>query len=277
MKLSIITINFNNRDGLRKTIESVVNQTWQEFEYIIIDGGSTDGSVEVIKEFADHIDYWVSEPDKGIYDAMNKSIDQAKGEYCLFMNSADTIYEKTTLEKVNAELDGTDIISGKMLLANGNWGIPHQDITLKHFFNGTLPHQATFIRSALFAQYPYDTHYRIVSDWKFWVEALICGNCSYKSIDQQIAVFDGSGISSSNWELQLKERESTLTELFPPRILADYKTLLHGDTYEDKLYLVMKAHKFHKAFYTLNIVIFKLYSLFSKRTTQWVKKFPCKI
>ena len=89
MKLSVITINFNNRDGLRKTIESVVNQTYNDFEYIIIDGGSTDGSVDVIKEYADRIDYWVSEPDKGIYNAMNKGIDVAKGEYCIFMNSGD--------------------------------------------------------------------------------------------------------------------------------------------------------------------------------------------
>lgn len=277
MKLSIITINYNNCDGLRKTIESVVNQTWQDFEYIVIDGGSTDGSVEVIKESADHIDYWVSEPDKGIYDAMNKGIDKAKGEYCLFMNSGDIIYQPTTLENVHQQLNGADIIYGRMLLANGLWTTPYQNITLKHFFEGTLPHQAAFIHHALFTQYPYDTHYRIVSDWKFWVEALICGNCSYKFIDHKIAVFDGSGISSSNWGLQLQERERILTELFPPRVLVDYKTLLYGDTYEDKLYLVIKAHKFHKAFYTLNIVIFKLFSLFSKRTAQWVKAFPFKI
>ena len=83
MKLSVITINYNNRDGLKKTIESVVNQTYKDFEYIIIDGGSTDGSVEVLKEYSDKIDYWVSEPDKGIYNAMNKGIDIAKGEYVM--------------------------------------------------------------------------------------------------------------------------------------------------------------------------------------------------
>ena len=87
MKLSVITINYNNRDGLHKTIASVVNQSWREFEYIVIDGGSTDGSVDVIKSFADRIDYWVSEPDKGIYNAMNKGIDVAQGEYCIFINS----------------------------------------------------------------------------------------------------------------------------------------------------------------------------------------------
>ena len=112
MKLSVITINFNNRDGLRKTIESVVNQTFKDFEYIIIDGGSTDGSVDVIKEYADRIDYWVSEPDKGIYNAMNKGIDVAKGEYCIFMNSGDCFYVNDVYENVFRELDGVDIIIG---------------------------------------------------------------------------------------------------------------------------------------------------------------------
>ena len=277
MKLSIITINFNNRDGLRKSIESVVNQTWQEFEYIIIDGGSTDGSVEVIKEYADHIDYWVSEPDKGIYDAMNKGIDQAKGEYCLFMNSADTIYEKTTLEKVNAELDGTDIVCGQLKFPHGYSMKGPNVVSMQHFYTSTLPHQATFIKTQLLKDEPYDTSYRIVSDWKFWIQSLIFKNATYKSINLTIANFDINGISSINKNLDTAERAEVLDKLIPPRILCDYYTAVHGDTYEDKLYLVIKAHKSHKVFYTLNILIFKLFSLFSKRTAQWIKEFPVKI
>ena len=88
-KISIITINYNNCEGLRRTIESVVNQTCRDFEYIIIDGGSTDGSVDVIKRYADNIDYWVSEPDKGIYNAMNKGIRMATGDYVQILNSGD--------------------------------------------------------------------------------------------------------------------------------------------------------------------------------------------
>ena len=107
MKLSVITINFNNRDGLRKTIESVVNQTYKDFEYIVIDGGSTDGSVDVIKEYTDRIDYWVSEPDKGIYNAMNKGIDVAQGEYCLFLNCMGILNEKHLLDIIKEYEDGT--------------------------------------------------------------------------------------------------------------------------------------------------------------------------
>ncbi len=274
MKLSIITINFNNRDGLRKTIESVVNQTWQDFEYIVIDGGSSDGSVEVIKEYADRIDYWVSEPDKGIYDAMNKGIDQAMGEYCLFMNSGDSLYQSSTLGEVIAALDGTDIISGKMLFDNGYLMSPPQDITARFFISlHTLPHQATFIRRLLFNGCQYDTSYRIVSDWKFWIEQLIINTRSFKAIENIIASFDSNGISLVNYKLRVEENERVLQEIFPPRILLDYHTLIHGDTYEEKLYTIIKAHKFHKMFYALNISIFKVVSIFN-RQTHWVNKFP---
>ena len=278
MKLSIITINFNNRDGLRKTIESVVNQTWQEFEYIIIDGGSTDGSVEVIKEYAARIDYWVSEPDKGIYDAMNKGIDQAKGEYCLFMNSGDCIYRPTTLEEVYTELDGSDIINGHVFFSNGAQQRSPSEIRLSFFYRlNSLPHQASFIATNLLKQRHYDTQYKIVSDYKFYIETLIQNQATYKMINSFIAMFDYNGISSSNVALRKQEQLDVLAKLFPNQILSDYHTLTHGDTYEDKLYLVIKAHKLHQVFYTFNILIFKLFSLFSKRTAQWIKEFPFKI
>ena len=113
MKYSIITINYNNKDGLEKTILSVINQTCQDFEYIIIDGGSTDGSVDVIKKYADRIDYWVSEPDKGIYNAMNKGIIKAKGEYLNFMNSGDCFYDNEVLSNVYQNGMCSEMIVGK--------------------------------------------------------------------------------------------------------------------------------------------------------------------
>lgn len=277
MKLSIITINFNNRDGLRKTIESVVNQTLQEFEYIIIDGGSTDGSVEVIKEYADRINYWVSEPDKGIYDAMNKGVYQAKGDYCLFMNSADTFNNDEVVKLAHSALDGTDIVCGQLKFPHGYIMKGPKVVSMQHFYTSTLPHQATFIKTLLLKEEPYDTSYRIVSDWKFWIQSLIFKNSTYKTINHIIADFDVSGISSTHEELRIKEQTAVLNELIPPRILCDYYTNTHGDTFEDKLYLVIKAHKLHNVFYSLNILIFKIFSLFSKRTRQWAKEFPFKI
>ena len=113
MKYSIITVNFNNKEGLRKTIESVIRQSFRDFEYIVIDGGSTDGSADILKEYDAQIDYWVSEPDKGIYNAMNKGIVQAKGEYLNFMNSGDYFYDNQVLQHVADYGYDTDFIVGR--------------------------------------------------------------------------------------------------------------------------------------------------------------------
>lgn len=268
MKLSIITINYNNRSGLRKTIESIVNQTLQEFEYIIIDGGSTDGSVEVIKEYADRIDYWVSEPDKGIYDAMNKGIDQAKGEYCLFMNSGDCVYLPTTVAEVYTQLDGTDIISGTTITDQGVvWAAPNT-INFRFLFETTVNHQSTFIHSQMMKRLKYDTSYKIVSDWKFLLECLIIHNGSYKAIKSTIALYDTSGISSINLEHLIKERLEILSALIPERILNDYKT-----SQEENLYRIITEHRLHKLFYALNVLPFKVASFFSSKS-KWARKFP---
>ena len=109
-KLTIITINYNNLEGLKRTVESVINQTWQEFEYIIIDGGSSDGSAEYIESQSGNIDYWVSEPDKGIYNAMNKGIVIATGEYLLFLNSGDHLLNNEGLQKAIIEVCNYDLV-----------------------------------------------------------------------------------------------------------------------------------------------------------------------
>ena len=100
MKFSIITINYNNKDGLEMTINSVLGQSFQGFEYIIIDGGSTDGSIDIIKKYESRIDYWVSEPDNGVYNAMNKGIRKATGDYINFMNSGDAYHSSSALGTV---------------------------------------------------------------------------------------------------------------------------------------------------------------------------------
>ena len=138
-KFSIITINYNNKEGLRKTIESVVGQSFRDFEYIIIDGGSTDGSIEVIKEYAGKVDYWVSEPDKGIYHAMNKGVLQAHGEYLNFMNSGDEFYNNGVLQEVAPSLD-SDIVVGKIVHGTEVWGFHKEDITLMDLIRGTVLH-----------------------------------------------------------------------------------------------------------------------------------------
>lgn len=225
-KFSIITINYNNKEGLRKTIESVVNQSFKDFEYIIIDGGSTDGSVEIIKDCADGVDYWVSELDKGIYHAMNKGILQAHGEYLNFMNSGDCFYDNEVLDKVVPLLQ-SDIVTGE---ENCLRRIVRQDITMFDFVKGTISHQASFIKKELFINHLYDENYKIVSDWKFFIEAIIYRNCSFRKIELVVCDFDPTGMGSVHPELNEKERREVLSNLLPERVLKDYELLLSIDS-----------------------------------------------
>ena len=225
MRYYIITINYNDKEGLSRTIKSVINQTSKDFEYIIIDGGSTDGSVDIIKQNANHIDYWVSEKDKGVYNAMNKGIAQAKGEYLVFMNSGDCFHSPDVLELMADYHEY--IICGKVL--KGNVTIPsghHKPtITLVDLMRGSLPHQAMFIKRELMEKHPYDENYKILSDWKFCIEALVFDNCSFRNSDVIVADYDITGISSKSSSLYPQEREHILKEFLPPRIIADYQRL----------------------------------------------------
>ncbi len=226
MKYSIITINYNNKEGLEKTILSVLGQTCQDYEYIIIDGGSTDGSVDVIKKYAARISYWVSEPDGGRYPAMNKGILQAKGDYLNFMNSGDTLHSPTVLEDLARMGFTEDIITGGFY--DREKGIRHiikpQEVTLLTMLKNTFNHQATFYKRELFQKRLYDENYVIQSDAKFNYLSIIYDNCSARITDYIIADYDFNGISS-NLDIVDKEWDQLLAELFPPRILKDYKAM----------------------------------------------------
>lgn len=224
MKLSIITVNYNDAKGLQRTIESVLCQTFRDYEFIVIDGGSTDGSVEVIKKYEKHIDCWVSEQDGGIYPGMNKGLRQVKGEYVNFMNGGDCYHSSDVLEKIFSLDTDADIITG------AHAGSPHPNvgrngISMYDLYTGAVDHQASFIRRELAMRHPYDERYKIVSDWKFFIEALILDNCSFYYTDTIVVDVDMGGISNTNSELDRKERQLVLKELFPERVLNDYSLL----------------------------------------------------
>lgn len=228
MKLSIITINFNNRDGLQKTIDSVITQTWKEFEWIIIDGGSTDGSKELIEKYSSYITYWVSEPDKGIYNAMNKGIKVATGEYCLFLNSGDGLVSSDVLKKVFQRNINTDFITGNMILLSNPirriHGIHSNNITCANMIFETICHPTTFIKKTLFDTFGmYDENLKIVSDWKFFFYCIIIRNCTIKYINEDIAFFNTEGISSTEISQVKIERNKVLTEYLPLPVLTDYE------------------------------------------------------
>jgi len=226
VKLSIITINLNNAKGLQKTIESVVNQTFKDLEYIVIDGGSTDGSVEIIKKYADKINYWISEPDTGIYNAMNKGIAVAKGEYLQFLNSGDWLYSSSILENVFSLNRNEDLLYGNIVTYKGeNKCIPDiypNEITAFRLFNTTICHQSIFHKKKLFEKNYYNEKNRVVSDWEFLLQTVIVNNCSTYKINEFIVYLDG--IDSKNWgKLIQEERAIVLKNYFPQRIINDYE------------------------------------------------------
>ena len=230
MKLSIITVNFNDAEGLERTIKSVISQSFKDYEFIIIDGGSTDGSVDVIKKYEKYINYWVSEPDGGIYQGMNKGLRRAKGDYLNFMNGGDSYHSSDVLEKIFSLNVDVDIITGAHA-ENGLRNVGKDGITMLDLYKWAIDHQASFIRREVALRHPYDEKYRIVSDWKFFIETLIFENCSFYYMDTIVVDVDMKGISNTHSELDRKEREQVLKELFPERVLKDYQVLasIHPD------------------------------------------------
>lgn len=198
--ISVITINLNNLDGLQKTISSVLNQDYTNIEYLIIDGGSIDGSFEYIKSKENEFDYWISEKDNGIYDAMNKGIVQSKGDYLMFLNSGDYFYDSKSLSNLVGSEITEDIIYGKMGMYVNDSLIAKEypsKLNLEYFQYDTIPHQSTLIKRNLFNKFGYyNTRFKIVSDWAFFVDSIVKGKAKYRYVDELVSIFDLNGISS---------------------------------------------------------------------------------
>ncbi len=238
-KLSIITVNRNNAGGLKKTIASVICQTFTDFEFIIIDGASDDDSVGIINEHSDHISYWVSEPDKGTYQAMNKGIHVATGEYCLFLNSGDYLTGSRILEQLFRLSPSADIVSGNVLKIrkNNKYRLVKspEKVSLHKLCIHSLPHQATLIRRSLFEISGYYSEtYRIASDWEFFLKALILGSKSYMHVELDVSFFSIGGISSNrdNYNLSREESFDVLKKLFPTLAddLMEYRDFYNSNT-----------------------------------------------
>ena len=235
MKLTVITINRNNSAGLEKTMQSVVGQDYTAFEYVIIDGASTDNSVDVIRQFETKFGErmrWISEPDKGIYQAMNKGIQMATGEYVQFLNSGDCLSESNVVAKMHEPLKQScypSILYGNMLKQMNDGSLLRDkcfagdEVTLLGFYQGTLNHSPAYIRKELFSKYGmYDENLRIVSDWKWYLQAIILGEERPVYTNVDVTIFDMTGISETNKELDRAERRQVLSDLIPPTILMDY-------------------------------------------------------
>jgi glycosyltransferase involved in cell wall biosynthesis len=207
-KLSIITINFNDVNGLQKTMNSVFEQTFTDFEYIIIDGGSDDGSLDLIKENKERIAQWVSEDDSGIYNAMNKGIRTATGEYLLFLNSGDTLTESRSLEEFigHPAFEG-DIIYGDYKFKDGEKIYP-EHLTPLFFMRSSLPHQSTLFKRNIFLEMGlYDESYQVVADRLFYLRCLLKDKYKFKHIQYFLSKFDLTGISHNQKYIEKKKIE----------------------------------------------------------------------
>jgi glycosyltransferase involved in cell wall biosynthesis len=251
LKISIVTINYNNVVGLEQTIDSVLAQSYQHIDYVVIDGGSDDGSAAVIEKNAQKINHWVSEKDDGIYNAMNKGIKAAKGDYLLFLNSGDRLIDKETIKEVVDSKPMADLIYGDLLFVTDEkewtWVQP-EVLTFQTFFKSTIPHPSTFIKKTVFDNIGfYDENLKIVADWKFFILAVTKYNCSYKHINRLISAHNFDGVSSKPENLAVinDERSKVLTENFP-LFITNYQQLEDLQHEVKKISYFLKTRKLIK-------------------------------
>ena len=227
MELSIITINYNNKAGLQKTIDSVICQTWKDYEWIVIDGGSTDGSRELIEQYQQYFSCWCSEADNGIYNAMNKGIAKANGDYLNFMNSGDMFYDKTVLECIFGNSRGGDIIYGDWLKDYTT----HEEIVSipvnklwSTLWRQNICQQTMFVKTELLKQKGFDDSMFIIADWKRLVELLLSG-ATIEYIPHTVCRYDMNGISSKIEDPQIEIEYHNIQSLYPHYLMDALKEL----------------------------------------------------
>lgn len=199
--ISIVTVCYNAADTIEETIKSVLNQTYDNVEYLIIDGGSTDRTVDIIKKYDDRISYWISEPDKGIYDAMNKGIAIASGDYIGFINSGDKYADRHVIALVVEQLLNTapDIIYGDIVLKYSFGRYYTKPLPLNTFKTGfPFSHPSSFVRLQLLKNELFDTSYKIVADYNFFLK-MYDNHKEFVYFSTPIAEFEAeTGVSSMN-------------------------------------------------------------------------------
>ena len=289
MKLCIVTINYNNAEGLRKTLASVAAQTYRDIEHIIVDAASTDGSVEIIKEYEEKIHLthstihivWTSEKDKGIYDAMNKGIRKATGDYVWILNSGDCAASSDVVERMmnilpsftpstlNDKIDIPILIGNKIHVYPGDKRVysplpigrsktPNPipiETSMLTFYRGTIPQDAAFVRRDLFEKYGgFDEGMKICADWKLYLNMIALDGIIPMYVNIDVVLFDMTGVSNANNELRLAERRAYLKQVLPASVLKDYDTY----AFSIEQYKRLQKHHLWGIVNFLERVLFKL-------------------
>lgn len=300
MQLSIITINYNNAEGLSKTLASVAAQSYANIQHVIVDGNSSDTSKDIIINYAEntknpnHEILWVSEPDKGIYNAMNKGIEIALGrrivksfnsfelvedknkgnsissqEYIQILNSGDLLAAPDVTDKMVHQFsqysESVGIIYGNMIKVNAQDKVVgksgYAEYSLRQFYHSTLNHDCAYIRKDLFEEYGlYDENLKIVSDWKWYLQVIGLGRVKPEYVDIDVTIFDDGGISETQLDRRAAERRQVLEELLPPAVLWDYDT----HAFEMEQMNRLRRWKLYPLVYFMERVCFKFEKWFNK-------------
>jgi glycosyltransferase involved in cell wall biosynthesis len=196
--VSVITVVFNGESFLEKTIQSVINQSYENIEYIIIDGGSSDGTLDIIRKYEQHIDYWSSEPDGGIYDAMNKGIDLANGEWLNFMNGGDEFYHQSSIAVMFADQEH---LNAQIIFGNHQVIYPNDRVRIakggkvNNLWKGSqFCHQATFIKAEYHKTAKFNLSTHIAADFEFFYNAWKA-SVRFHHVDKVIAKYESGGVS----------------------------------------------------------------------------------
>ena len=230
--ISIITVCLNDGKYLEETIKSVINQTYSNIEYIIIDGGSTDNTIDIIKKYESKIDHWLSESDKGIYDAMNKGISLAKGKWINFMNAGDTFYKRNTIEKIFLKKnDKVDFIYGdRKIIYNTEFSRVEKAGEIKNLWKGMVfSHQSLFTNSNVFKKYQFNVDNRIGADFEFLFHCYK-NNFKFCNIHIPVAIVLAGGLSDTKRIESILSRRSTVNKFSKNLKVNAYYLLLFCDT-----------------------------------------------
>lgn len=262
-KVSVITVVYNDCKNIKSTIDNVTKQTYNNIEYIVIDGNSTDGTKDIIKENEKHISKWISEPDKGLYDAMNKGVQLATGEWIIFRNCGDYFEHPTAIEEVFMQYqdNGEDfILCDIRYFKNYGYKDFKPNILNRHYFEAMpVNHPSTFVRKVTQLKYPFRLQYRNSADYCFFIEAFQNG-AKYKYIPIILSLFDNnSGVSTNFYDKSIKENIDILSSFNAPHIIINK---LKKNYYKIKFKNILR--KF--------IPLYSIYHSYNLRKQRWIKK-----
>ncbi len=259
IELSVITVCKNEINSIEKTIQSVINQSERDkFEYIIIDGNSNDGTLDIISKYKDKIDIIISENDSGIFEAMNKGIKLSNGKYINFMNAGDYYINDNVIKLFLNQNNGAEFIFGDIIIEYKN-GFRFRR---KYFINNlksllyfdSLSHQASFIKKSLFKRIGlYSTQYKIISDYDWSLKALFKYNCSYQYLQYPISFFNLYGVSNIKKHQELHHKERTFCQ-------SQYYTQLEIAKYQKyRFFYDIYYKKFRYLYYMIRSVLSRRY------------------